>query len=344
MSTAPRLASIVFIVALATSGCAWIARASVDSAGNQAGGGDSVFAAVSGDGRYVAFSSDATNLVAGDTNGVRDVFLRDNATGVTSRVSVDSAANQAIGDGDGRGSYLPAISTNGRFVAFTSFAANLVLGDTNGWPDVFVHDTTTGATTRVSVDSAGIQGAGPSGAAWGTLEWMAADISGDGRYVSFTSAAGNLVADDTNAILDVFVHDTTAGVTTRVSVDSAGNQAACAGLDLTCLQTGSYGAAISDDGGHVAYQSWTINLVAGDTNAADDVFVHDTTTGTTTRVSVDSTGGQSVGGGGSQAMQAISADGTRVAFASSATNLVAGDTNTQPDIFVHDTTTGTTSR
>ena len=225
-------------------------RMSVDSAGN---GGDrsSSRPAISANGRFVAFDSDATNLVPGDTNMATDVFVHDRQTGVTERVSVDSAGNQVDGP-----SYRPALSADGRFVAFESWAPSLVPGDTNSTNDVFVHDRQTRTTERVSVDSAGIEGNAAS---------FNPAISADGRFVVFSSNAANLVSADTNGVADVFVRDRQTGVTERVSVDSAGNQG----------DGHSYPPAISADGRFVTFASRATNLVPGDTNGTTDVFVRD---------------------------------------------------------------------
>ena len=166
-------------------------RVAVDSAGVQ-GNDTSSDPSLSANGRVVAFQSFATNLVAGDTNGAGDVFVHDRRTGQTVRVSVDSAGVQGNSS-----SFDPSLSANGRWVAFQSFATNLVAGDTNGDCDVFVHDLTTGETVRVSVNSAGIQG---------NSESFFASLSAKGRVVAFTSDASNLVAEDTNGDSDVFVH------------------------------------------------------------------------------------------------------------------------------------------
>src|SRR5947199_301364 len=192
-----------------SAGAQTTVRVSVASDGTE-GNDVSLGSALSADGRFVAFDSAATDLVAGDTNGVADVFVHDRQTGTTERVSVDSAGNQAK---DARRGV--ALSADGRFVAFTSAATNLVAGDTNGPTDVFVHDRQRGTTERVSVDSAGTQA---NGASTGVA------LSADGRFVAFTSAAPDLVAGDTNGAADIFVHDRQTGTTERVSMDSAGNQ------------------------------------------------------------------------------------------------------------------------
>jgi Tol biopolymer transport system component len=167
------------------------ARVSVDSSGNQ-GNCWSSYPSISSDGRYVAFSSLASNLVAGDTNGAYDIFVHDRQTGVTTRVSVDSSGNEG---NDISGA--PSISSDGRYVAFESYASNLV-ADTDSGLDIFVHDRQTGMTSRVSVNSSGNKGNGAS---------IYPSMSSDGRYVAFESDASNLVACDTNGWPDIFVHD-----------------------------------------------------------------------------------------------------------------------------------------
>ena len=273
---------------------------------------------LSPDGRFVAFYSEATNLVAGDTNGADDVFLRDRVAGVTLRVSVGPGGLEADGD-----SYDPVLSADGRFVAFYSEATNLVAGDTNAIDDIFVHDLALGTTVRVSVDSLGAQGDARS---------IYPSISADGRLVAFHSWATNLVAGDTNAVSDVFVHDLVNGTTTCASVGSAGTQA---------IGGGSEFASLSADGSRVAFESQATNLVSGDTNQRKDIFVRDLVSGTTTRVNVTSSGVQS---GFGATYCAISGDGRTVGFETSAPGLVPGDTNGVADSFVHDLVTGITTR
>jgi Tol biopolymer transport system component len=148
---------------------------------------------ISADGRFVAFWSFSPDLVHGDRNGTFDVFVHDRATGVTSLVSVDSSGVQGNGSSGGA-----SISVDGRFVAFSSRASNLVLEDTNGWQDVFVHDRASGTVTRVSVGSAGMEG---------DHESHSPSISADGGFVAFESAASDLVSGDSNRTEDAFVHD-----------------------------------------------------------------------------------------------------------------------------------------
>jgi Tol biopolymer transport system component len=272
---------------------------------------------ISANGTRTVFHSGASNLVAGDSNNADDIFLHDSASGLTTRVSVATGGAQ----GDGYSS-APRISADGRYVAFLSGATNLAAGDTNGFPDVFVHDTQSGVTTRVSGGSAG---APANGACY------APSISDDGRYVAFHSAATNLVVGDTNNSWDVFVHDRHSGITTRASVNSSGAQGS----------SHSAAPSLSGDGRFVAFHSNASNLIAGDTNGAWDIFVRDLQSGAVERVSRDSAG---AAGNGNCADASISADGRYVAFHSAATNLVANDNNARDDAFVHDRTTGVTRR
>jgi Tol biopolymer transport system component len=165
-------------------------RVSVSSAEVQGNNG-SYNPSISADGRFVAFGSDATNLVGGDTNGWEDVFVRDRRTGKTRRVNLSSAGAQGNDH-----SFNPSISADGRLVAFGSSATNLVGNDTNGFDDVFVRDRRTGKTRRVSVSSAGTQGDGGN---------FNPSTSSDGRFVGFESFAANLVGGDTNGFEDIFV-------------------------------------------------------------------------------------------------------------------------------------------
>jgi uncharacterized repeat protein (TIGR01451 family) len=272
---------------------------------------------ISSDGRFVVFNS-FDELVQGDTNNSGDVYVRDRLLDTTERVSVDAAGNQANGT-----SFSAAISADGRHVAFTSFAPNLVSGDTNRLNDVFVKDRQTGAVSRASLSSTGEQANNQS-------DRVA--ISADGRVVAFRSFATNLVPGDTNSTTDIFVHELDSGLTERMSINSDELQANLA----------SENAALSSDGTLVAFDSAATNLVDGDTNGVGDIFVRDRSAGTTVRVSVTSSGAQTTGGG--NIVPEITADGTSVAFASGATNLVANDTNNRFDIFVKEIDTGTVDR
>jgi Tol biopolymer transport system component len=283
-------------------------RVSVSSAGAQGDGG-SFFAAISADGRFVAFVSLASNLVADDTNGARDIFVRDRRTRTTTRVSVSAAGGEANGHSSFRP---PSLSANGRFIAFESSASNLVADDTNGAPDIFVRDRTIRATTRASVSSVEAEGNAPSNRP---------ELSASGRFVAFESDASNLVAGDSNARRDIFVRDRRTGQTTRVSVTSAGGQG----------HAGSLFAAISADGRFVAFDSAASNLVPYDENGATDIFLRDRRRGTTRRVSVSSAGAES---NSLSFDPAISADGRFVGFVSAATNLVARDERGAWDVFV----------
>jgi PKD repeat protein len=293
-----------------------IIRVSIASDGTQ-GNGNSYPPSISADARFVAFASEASNLVDDDTNGHSDIFIHDRKTGETTRLPVAGDGTQSNG-----GSYRPLLSADGRFVAFSSDASNLVDNDTNNYKDVFLHDRQTGETIRVSVASDGTEG---------DRESEGPSVSGDGRFVAFSSYAGNLVDNGTKGRREIYLHDRQTRETTRVSVASDGTPA------------NSYSGwpAISGDGRLVAFESAASNLVLGDTNDRHDVFVHDRQTGETTRVSVASDGTQ---GNGWSEWASISADGRFVAFSSASDNLVDDDTNNHYDLFVHDRQTGETIR
>ncbi|GIK58994.1 MAG: hypothetical protein HND44_16135 [Chloroflexi bacterium] len=288
-------------------------RASVSSGGGQ-GNAASSRPAVSADGRYVAFSSDANNLVSGDTNGVTDIFVYDRVSNTTQRVSIRTGGEQANGP-----SFSPAISDDGRIVAFSSLASNLVSGDTNGRADVFVHDRQTGQTSLMSVVL--------NGTANG--DSRDPDVSGDGRYVVFASSASNLVGGDTNQADDIFRWDRVALIMERISVDSNGAQA----------NDFSRHPAINGNGQRIVFTSDAGNLVAGDGNFTADIFLRDTSTGTTSRVSITDGGGEA---NGTSWLPDISAGGQHIVFVSFATNLVGNDNNGYADVFLRNTGTGRT--
>ena len=294
-------------------------RVSISSSGRQAHG-KSTDPVISADGRYVAFTSTAQDLVAGDVNHVCDVFVHDRQTGTTRLVSMSSAGRHANDD-----SVHPAISADGRIVAFQSSATNLVRADTNRIRDIFARNLATGRTKRVSVSSTGRQANDRS---------SSPAVSADGRIVAFASGASNLVAGDTNDAGDVFVRDRVAAKTWRVSVSAEGRQA----------DDVSTRPSVSANGAVVAFWSDASNLVAHDTNYDNDVFLRDRVAGTTELISLSSTGEQANSVSYTTRAQSLSADGRYVVFESWATNLVAGDTNGVGDVFWHDRTTGTTVR
>jgi hypothetical protein len=283
-------------------------RASVSSTG-QVGSANSTDAVIALDGRYVAFTSHAPNLVVGDTNTVMDVFVHDRQTGTTTRVSVTTAGIEGNGT-----SQLPSISRTGQYVAFISSANNLVPGDTNAQPDVFVRDQIAGTTFRVSIGTGGTQGNGAC---------SRASMAADGRWVAFDSTSSNLVLGDTNGVSDVFVHDLWTGTTLRMSVDSNEVQGNGASTE----------PSISRDGAFVSFTTAAWNLAPGDTNGVQDVVLRDVNAGTTVGVSADPNW---VIGNGPSFKSAISANGRYVVFESYATNLVLGDTNGRGDVFFFD--------
>ena len=286
------------------------------SEGNAASGG----AAVSGDGRLVAFWSDASNLVANDSNDSADIFVRDRALGTTTRVSVSSGGTEANGP-----SKAAVVSGDGRTIAFRSKGSNLVAGDTNRTWDIFVHDLLSAETTRVSISSRGVQANGRN---------RDPALNGDGHVVAFRSEATNLVRNDRNGAGDIFVHDRMSGATYRVNVGPGGAEAkGCGVTECGC------DPVLSKNGHVVGFWSSASNLVRRDTNRAWDVFVHDNRTGSTTRVSVGRHGRQ---GQGLSGEPWLSANGRFVAFASKA-RLTAGDANGEWDVFVHDRATGRTT-
>lgn len=295
----------VFVHSLASGRTERVSLSSEGAQGNQ----PSAVPSLSRNGRFVAFESGASNLVPGDTNGDLDIFIRDRKLIRTKRVSLSYQGGQANGQ-----SLLPAISANGRFVAFYSEASNLVPGDTNGLGDIFVRDLVAGTNERVDVSSEEEQ-------ADGTARGPGIGISANGRYVVFPSDAANLVAGDTNGLTDVFVRDRPAGTTIRASVASTGEEA-----------DGSNGSSsISPDGGYVEFYSLATNLVPGDTNGWVDAFVYELATGRTIRVSVSITGEQAQASSGPCT---VSAHGRFAGFSSDDDDLVPEDTNGWGDVFV----------
>jgi hypothetical protein len=271
-----------------------ITRISLDSSGAQANN-DSSAPSISGDGRYVAFASDASNLVPNDTNGVGDIFVHDRQTGATIRASGDANA----------GAFDPSISQSGHFVVFRSNASNLVAGDTNGVADIFMYGILTGQIARVSISSTGQQGDRAS---------LDPSISGDGRYVSFSSASHTFFSGETNELAYTYVHDNQSGSLTLASFQNGSPMLGDA--DAT---------SISADGRYVAFSfdEW------GDGLARRRIYVHDRVTNQSISIAPHASDEQN------PLLPSISGDGRFVAFASPAA-LVPGDTNGVRDVFVRE--------
>lgn len=283
-----------------------------DSSGVK-GSGDSYSGDISLDGRHVVFMSSAANLVSSDTNGVSDIFLKDTSTSGITRISVDSSGNQANGS-----SSTPKISGNGKYIVYISAATNLVSGDTNGYNDVFRYNISTGATERVSVSSTGVEANNQS---------LSPNTDLEGRFVVFTTQSTNLDVTDGNGQYDIVLKDMNSGSATYISQSDAG-----------VLSNGSSSSAsISCDGRYVAFTSGGSNLVSGDTNGYDDVFVTDMLS---TRTVTNAT----LGGNGWSTTSDISCDGKYILYTSSATNQISGDTNDVTDAFRYERSTGTKVR
>lgn len=275
--------------------------------------------AISGDGSTVAYSATAA-LVASDTNGATDVYVRDLGTGALERVSVASGGGPADA-ASGR----PSLSRDGRFVAFDSDASNLVPGDTNGVKDVFVHDRVTGTTVRASVTSGGGEASGAS---------TNPSLSDDGQVVSFQSTAEDLVATDANDAPDVFVRDLAAGTTEIATVSTEGVQGS--------VNVNSQYSSLSGNGRFVVFVGrFPFAAGAGERNPFDDVYVRDRALGVTELASVASDGGPA---NGNCFYPSISSDGRYVAFGSFATNLVPHDMRGPAGAYVRDRLAGTTER
>ena len=272
---------------------------------------------ISDDGRYLAFSSPVNDLVPGDTNGKTDVFVRDLQAGSTVRASVND-----LGEELNDASYLPAISADGRYVAFASKASNLPFIDKNGirWEDVFLRDMVTGA---VSLVSRSVTGTG------GNYAGLYAQISGDGRYVAFRSRSTNLVPDGLPPLHGLFVRDMLTGSMIRTTVSSTG------------VRVANTDASMSRNGRYVAFGSIATDVVPGDTNGRADVFVHDLRAGEVELVSVGDAGQQ---GDGESVDPSISDDGRCVLFDSYAGNFDPTDLNGTGDVYLRDRTAGTTTR
>lgn len=282
---------------------------SVSSSGNPANGACWT-SEISPDGRYVAFTSSATNLASNDTKAGWDVYVHDRQSGDTQLVPIFiDGVNQNM-----RSDY-PSWSGDGRFLAFESGDSNLVVGDTNGSIDVFVRDMQSNFIELVSLANNGEQGNGDS-------YWPL--FSADGRYITFQSYATNLVDEDINSNGDTFLRDRMSDTTELVSINSNGEQGNGTSID----------ADISADGRYVAFFSRASNFVVGDTNGTYDLFIRDRQNGTTDPISISSSG--VMGNGETIGMASMSANGRFISFDSMSSNLVDGDTNGFSDVFLHD--------
>lgn len=314
--SARRLVLTLCVTACSTQAFAQANRiVSVNSDGNPANN-NSYYSAISADGRFVAFQSEASNLVSNDFNGQYDIFVRDMRTGQTTLVSVSTSGSSANSL-----SLQPSISGNGRYVLFESNASNLVSGDTNGTWDLFMRDLQTQTTIRFSLDSNGNQVFNRSDSP---------NFAADNRYIIFHSDAA-LVPEDTNGFTDIYRYDVQSRAVIRVSTTSSGAQA----------NGTSYHPWISADGNMVAFMSSATNLVANDTNNQADVFTKNIGTGEVRRVNVSTQGTQC---NDETVWPSISGNGRIVSFCSRGSTLVTGDTNNNWDAFVHDLQTSTTTR
>ncbi len=284
--------------------------------------GHSGFPVMTADGRFVVFSSASNTMVEGDANHQSDVFIYDHNDDSIELVSVSSSEVQGnANSGGGDIEQFSDVSSDGRFVVFASGASNLVAGDTNSSTDIFVRDRNLGTTERVNVSSSGQQ-------ADDFYSNNSASISDDGRYVAFVSDAPNLVAGDTNGGFDVFVRDRLLSTTVRVSVQSDGDEVGYATFNS---------AAISDNGQYVVFESNSDQLVPEVSNNIGHVFRHNMGNGVTELVSKNVS---NVVGNNNSNSVSVSADGNLVAFISTATNLIASDTNGLSDVFIKNMTDG----
>lgn len=300
----------LMLLLIANSEAQITTRVSVDSNGIQ-GEKESEFPSMSADGRFIVFHSRANNLVPNDTNGEIDIFVHDQLTGETTRVSITSAGDETSG------AIWPAISADGNVIAFLA-GDDMALEDNNEWNDIFVHDRGTGETSLVSIASDGSQSNRDS------HEGGPPALSGDGRFVVFGSEASNLVPNDTNEALDIFVHDRQTKQTIRVNVDSNGNEAEPGSLSHT--------PSISRDGRFVVFSSNARNLVPDDMDrerSRIDVFVHDIQTSETSRVNLLASG--ELRDFGVNLDPSISSDGRYITYSNS------------EGIHVYDQQTGTTN-
>ncbi len=264
---------------------------------------------ISADGRFVTFSTDASNLVSGDTNNFSDIFIRDRKLGTTTLISKNSSG--FVGNGS---SVKPAISCDGSYVAFISSASDLAAGDTNGFADVFLVDRLSNDNiTNITIN--GNNSSGGSGEV---------DLSCNGSTVVFQSHASNLVANDTNSKLDLFAFNMVDSLIQRVNLDSSNSQSS-----TSIIQDRSTNV-VDFSGRYIVFASNATDLTTGDTNGKTDVFLRDIVDGTTQIVTRRNSSTQT---SDASYYSSISLDGSEVIFMSHDGGLVGGDTNNNGDIF-----------
>lgn len=280
-----------------------------------AGTAHSMRSSISADGRYVLFYSSANNLIAGDNNSARDVFIKDMQTGGVERISVSSTG--VAGNGD---SFEAAMSSDTRFISFTSMATNLTGGTIARQRHTYLRDRQTGSTKLISKTSAGVLANQPT---------FSPALTDDGRYVVYYSKASNLAAGTSGANIQILLYDGISGNTALLSrgVTSHGHDGP-EGNDL------SYSPSISADGRFVAFTSFANNLISGDNNGVSDILLLDRQTNELQIISQSENG--ELGNGAAIGTPALSRSGNSIAFSTYASNLLAGDTNNVADIFVHD--------
>lgn len=280
-------------------------------------GGASVKPSISADGRYIAYASNAINLVPDDTNGIADIFVYDRKKKITTRVSVNSDGSQAVGTG-AQGSIDPEISADGRYVVFSSKAENLVTGDNNGVSDVFIHDMVTHQTKLVSVTS--------GGDFLGNNHSSKPSVSSYGRYVVYQSAATNLVSGDAPNQWEVYMFDTSNSTTRKISAVS----------DTVNANNRSIYPRITPNGRFVTYVSFATNLDPADNNPRSDVYLYNSVTDSTMAVSKHTLGVMGNRDSSFSSVPVISPDGRYIVFESSASNFVSDDSNRHVDIYKRD--------
>jgi len=268
----------------------------------QANGG-SYSPKITGDGRYIVFTSDASNLVSDDTNNIRDIFIYDFISKTTERITVSE-----IGEQFNKMNMLPNISDDGRFIVFASLATNWGDDDINGRWDALLHDREAQKTITVNVSGGGLP-----------------NISADGQFVCFSDPISNIVENDTNGENDIFLYNVLTKQNARVNVASDGTESN--GYSSLC--------SLSADGRYIAFQSDGTTLVSDDTNGSTDIFVHDRVLQTTERVSLSNTGEE---GNNHNNYPALAKDGNYIVFKSYSTNF--DNIKQGVNLFIKDRQTG----